>query len=42
MVQTEVVEKVKTQILCSVVFNHAVNEIMCKIIAELDKPQMTI
>jgi len=44
MVQTKVVEKIKTHILCSVTFfqNRAVYEIMLKNFAELGKPQMTL
>jgi hypothetical protein len=44
MVQTKVVEKVKTQILFFSYFFffliHALYEIMCKNIAELGRPQM--
>ena len=44
MFQTEVVQKIKTRILCSVIFffNRAVCEIMWKNVIEQDKPQMTI
>jgi hypothetical protein len=45
MLQTKVVEKIKTHILCSVTFffeNHAVYEKMWKNIVERDRPQMTI
>jgi len=46
MFQTKVVEKIKTQILCSVNFfrpkNRAVYEIMWKNIVEQDRPQMKI
>jgi hypothetical protein len=45
MLQTEVVEKIKTHILCSVTSffeNRAVDEIMWKNIIEPDRPQMTI
>ena len=44
MFQTEVLEKIKTRILCSVKFseNRAVYEIMWKNMVELDRPQMTI
>jgi len=47
MFQTKVVEKIKTRILCSIIFfsppeNCAVCEIMWKNIAEPERPQMTI
>jgi hypothetical protein len=45
MFQTEVVEKIKTHILCSVTFffeNPTVYEIMWKNMAEPDRPQMAI
>ena len=44
MFQTEVVEKIKSHILCSATFfeNDAVCEIMCKNIVEQGSPQMTI
>jgi hypothetical protein len=45
MFQTEVVEKVKTHMLFSVLFfseNRAVYEIMWKNMVEPDRPQMTI
>ena len=45
MFQTKVVEKIKTNILCTVVFffgNRAVYEIMWKNTVEPDRPQMTI
>jgi hypothetical protein len=46
MVRTKVVEKVKTQILYFLFYFifliHALYEIMCKNIAEVDRPQMTI
>ena len=45
MVQTKVVEEIKTHILCSETFFfriHAIYEIMWKIITEPDRPQMTI
>ena len=45
MFQKIVLEKINTQILCSVTFffqNRAVYEIMWKNIAERDRPQMTL
>ena len=46
MFQTKVVQKIKTQILCSVTFFsfeiRAVYEIMWKIIVQRDRPQMAI
>ena len=46
MFQTEVVEKIRTHILCSVTFffleNRAVYEIMWENMAELDRPQMAV
>jgi len=44
MVQTKVVEKIKTHTLCSITFfeNHTVYEIMWKNTIEPDRPQMTI
>jgi hypothetical protein len=45
MLQTEVVEKIKTHILCSVTFffeNCTVGEIMWKNITERGRPQMRI
>jgi hypothetical protein len=44
MFQTNDVQKIKTNILCSIIFsdNRAVYEIMCKNSAETDRPQMTI
>jgi len=45
MFQTKVVEKIKTHILCSVIFFFeilALYEIMWKDFAEPDRPQMTI
>ena len=46
MFQTEVVEKIKTHILCSITFffleNLAVYMIKCKNTAQPDRPQMTI
>jgi len=44
MFQTKVVEKIKTQILCSVTFfeNRTVYEILWKNTVERDRPQMTI
>ena len=46
MFQTELVEKIKTHILCSltiyIFLNCAINEIMWKNIVELESPQMTI
>jgi hypothetical protein len=45
MFQTKVVEKIKTHILCSVIFffeNRAVSEVMWKDIVERGRPQMTI
>jgi hypothetical protein len=44
MFQTEVVENIKTRILCSVTFleNHAVCEVMWKNIVEPGRPHMTI
>ena len=41
----EVVEKIKTRILCSITFfseNRAVYEIMSKNVVEPERPQMTI
>jgi hypothetical protein len=44
MLQTKVVDKIRTHILCSVTFceNHAVYEIIWKHIVQPDRPQMTI
>jgi len=45
MFQTEIIEKIKTHIVCSVTFfflNRTVYEIMWKNIVEPSKPQMTI
>jgi hypothetical protein len=45
MFRRKVVEKTKTQILCSIFFffeNRSVYEIMCKNFVETDRPQMTI
>jgi hypothetical protein len=44
IVQTEVVQKFKTQMLCSVTFseNHAVYEIMWKNMVEPDRPEVSI
>jgi hypothetical protein len=45
MLQTKVVEKIKTHLLCSITFffeNRSVYEIMWKNILKLDRPQMTI
>ena len=46
MFQTKVIDKIKTQILCSVIFfsleNRAVYEIMWKNIAESDRPHDNI
>ena len=44
MFQTKVVEKIKIYILCLGVFflNHAIYEIVCKNIVDLDTPQITI
>jgi len=45
MFQTKVVEKIKTYILCSMVFffeNRAVYQIMWKNVVEPGRPQMTI
>ena len=45
MFQTEVIDYIKTHILCSITFfflNRAVYEIMWKNIAELGRPQLTI
>jgi len=44
MLQTKVVEKVKTHTLCSVSFlkNRAVYEIMWKNVVQSDKPKMTL
>jgi hypothetical protein len=45
MLQTKVVEKIKTFILCSIIFspeNRAIYEIMWKNIVEPDRPQMTV
>jgi hypothetical protein len=44
MFQTKVVEKIKTHVLCSIIFpeNRAVYEMMWKNIVEPDRPQMTI
>jgi hypothetical protein len=43
MFQTEVVDKIKTYILCSIIFseNRAVYGIMWENIVEPDRPQMT-
>ena len=44
MLQTKVLEKIKTQGLCSVNFfneNCAVYEIMCQNVVQPDRPQMT-
>jgi len=42
--QTDVVEKIETHILYSIIFfqNHVAYEIMWKIFVELGRPQMTI
>jgi len=44
MFRTNVVEKIKTHILCSITFveNRAVYEIMWKNILELERPRITI
>jgi hypothetical protein len=47
MFLTKIVEKVKTDILCSVIFlnffeNYAVYEVMWKNTVESERPQMTI
>jgi len=45
MFQTKGVEKIKTHILCSIIFffeNYAVYEVMWKNIVELYRPHMTI
>ena len=45
MYQTKVVTKIKTHIVCSVIFffeNHALYEIMWENIVERGKPQMTM
>jgi hypothetical protein len=45
MFQTKVVEKIKTGILCSMIFfseNQAIYEIMCKNVVETDTPLTTI
>jgi hypothetical protein len=45
MIQTEVVEKINTHVLCSVTFfseNRAVCEIMWKNTVQQDRPQMII
>ena len=44
MFQAQVLEKIKTRILCSITppENHAVYEIMWKNIVEWSRPQMTI
>ena len=43
--QTNIIERIKTHILCSVTLfleNRGIYEIMCKNIVESDRPQMTI
>jgi hypothetical protein len=44
MFQTKVVQKIKTHILCSIIFfeNYAINEIMWKNIVELGRPHDNI
>jgi len=43
MFRTNVVEKIKAHIVCSIIFfNRAVDEIMWKNVVELDRPQMVI
>jgi len=45
MFQTKVLEKIKTHILCSVIFfpqNCAIYEVMWKNVVEPDKPEMAI
>jgi hypothetical protein len=42
MFQTEVVEKLKTHLLCSVFENHGIFEIMWKNIVEPERPQIAI
>jgi hypothetical protein len=44
MFQTNIVEKFRTHILCSITFfeNHAVYEIMWKNVVEWGRPQMTV
>jgi len=42
MFQTKVVDEIKTNILCSVIFFYAVYEIMWKSIVEWGGPQMTV
>jgi len=44
MFQTEVVDKIKKHILCSITFfeDHAIYEIMWRNTAKLERPQMTI